>query len=293
MTSSDARRASAALALRTARLAAGYTQAQLAEATDLHERSIRGLELGKIASPRLDTLDRIASAVGMTVSERDLFMTAWRGPQAPGIDTLDAPFGSGKVLADFLRRAIQHNKDSLFKVATMQQATVGRDRRVHRVRTSEALVARKDAVQQSYIILNPGADVDAGRIRIRGYGSLRLGEQYLCENDIKVFAIEFGSPLQKGESRVVHYECDFVDAYRSDAPLTTRVGLGFFQSRPTYSLSVTFDPKALPASVRQEFQPTSTSAPRYTKELRLDPFHATHISLQSPRAGAHLIAWSW
>lgn len=50
------------------RRAHGLTQAQLAAASGVHRVTIARLELGEV-SPKLETLERIADALGVTIDE--------------------------------------------------------------------------------------------------------------------------------------------------------------------------------------------------------------------------------
>ena len=54
--------------LREARLKAGLSQPQLAERAGMPVGSIRNLEQGVRADPRLSTLSALASALGLTVT---------------------------------------------------------------------------------------------------------------------------------------------------------------------------------------------------------------------------------
>ena len=58
-----------AKSLRALRKKAGWTQAQLAEYSELSERQIRQLEGGKVTRPFADTLCRISHALGVSVED--------------------------------------------------------------------------------------------------------------------------------------------------------------------------------------------------------------------------------
>ena len=53
--------------LRTLRTAAGMSQAALAEKAGLSAGVVSQIEVGRITSPTLDTLDRLAGALGVSL----------------------------------------------------------------------------------------------------------------------------------------------------------------------------------------------------------------------------------
>jgi transcriptional regulator with XRE-family HTH domain len=57
------------MTLRQMREASALTQQQVADASGLTQASISALELGKHSSPRLDTLQTLAAAYGVTLDE--------------------------------------------------------------------------------------------------------------------------------------------------------------------------------------------------------------------------------
>ncbi|GAB1511582.1 helix-turn-helix domain-containing protein [Actinophytocola sp. KF-1] len=70
--------------LRQLRLRAGMTQEGLAERSDLGVRTIRGLETGERADPRVGTVRRLAEALDLDATERgELFAAAGHGERAP------------------------------------------------------------------------------------------------------------------------------------------------------------------------------------------------------------------
>ncbi len=70
--------------LRQLRLRAGMTQEGLAERSELGVRTIRGLETGERADPRVGTVRRLADALELDGTERgELFAAAGHGEQAP------------------------------------------------------------------------------------------------------------------------------------------------------------------------------------------------------------------
>src|SRR5690349_11693975 len=69
--------------LRRYRVAAGFTQDELAEAAGLSTRSISNIERGIAHTPRRDTVSILADALGLSEQERAMFEAAARGKGAP------------------------------------------------------------------------------------------------------------------------------------------------------------------------------------------------------------------
>ena len=53
------------------RSAAGLTQEALADLAQVAVRTVRGIETGRIKSPRIDTLGRLASALDLSAGDRE------------------------------------------------------------------------------------------------------------------------------------------------------------------------------------------------------------------------------
>src|SRR5215471_7547792 len=70
-------------ALRSMRLAAGLSQAALAERAGLSEKAVGALERGERTTPRPATIVLLADAVGASVAERDRLLAAARAEQRP------------------------------------------------------------------------------------------------------------------------------------------------------------------------------------------------------------------
>src|SRR5215472_9956920 len=70
-------------ALRSMRLAAGLSQAALAERAGLSEKAVGALERGDRTTPRPATIVLLADAVGASVAERDRLLAAARAEQRP------------------------------------------------------------------------------------------------------------------------------------------------------------------------------------------------------------------
>ncbi|MEV6342357.1 helix-turn-helix domain-containing protein [Actinoplanes sp. NPDC051851] len=100
MTTVDGMSPGLADALRRHRLAAGHTQEELAELAGVAVRTVRNLELGRVAHPRRHTLERIADRLGLGDAERARLLGAVRatGGTPPSAVSLPA------ALPDFVGR---------------------------------------------------------------------------------------------------------------------------------------------------------------------------------------------
>src|SRR5215471_17651837 len=70
-------------ALRSMRLAAGLSQAALAERAGLSEKAVGALERGDRTTPRPATVALLADAVGASPAERDRLLAAARAEERP------------------------------------------------------------------------------------------------------------------------------------------------------------------------------------------------------------------
>lgn len=69
--------------LRALRAARGLTQQEVAERSQVHERSIRQIERGTVTRPRTDSLLRIAAALDLSATEATSFVRAYRASERP------------------------------------------------------------------------------------------------------------------------------------------------------------------------------------------------------------------
>ncbi|MFC3993024.1 ATP-binding protein [Actinoplanes siamensis] len=86
-----------ATVLRRHRVAAGLTQEELADLAGVAVRTVRNLELGKVARPRRPTLDLIADRLSLSAAERARLLDAGRPSSAP-------PVSLPAALPDFVGR---------------------------------------------------------------------------------------------------------------------------------------------------------------------------------------------
>jgi predicted ATPase/DNA-binding XRE family transcriptional regulator len=138
--------------LRRRRLAAGMTQEALAERSGLSERAIRGMERGEGHSPRRDTIDLLAHALGISGEERVLFEQAARRSFATVSGTLESSF-----YGDLVTSGLAEPATSL----------VGRERLV----AEAAALLRRPEVR--LLTITGTAGVGKTRVGLRVAGELR------------------------------------------------------------------------------------------------------------------------
>ncbi|WP_327636958.1 helix-turn-helix domain-containing protein [Kribbella sp. NBC_00482] len=101
--------------LRTFRIRAGLTQAALAEKAGLSEQAISVLERGTRSRPRIDTVRSLTTALALTPTEADQFLSVARGklgtprtpPKEPAADQAPTPWQLPPAAPDFTGRAAQ------------------------------------------------------------------------------------------------------------------------------------------------------------------------------------------
>lgn len=78
--------------LRALRVSKGLTQQQIADRSQVTERSIREIERGTVGRPRTDSLLRLADALELTGAETTSFIRAYRGGERPAPDAPPAAY---------------------------------------------------------------------------------------------------------------------------------------------------------------------------------------------------------
>src|SRR5579872_3728244 len=85
--------------LRKHRLAAAFSQEELAERAGLSYRGVGDLERGTRREPRLDTVRRLADALELEGAAREEFIAAARGQAEPLVEPVRAPVAGNLPLA--------------------------------------------------------------------------------------------------------------------------------------------------------------------------------------------------
>lgn len=101
--------------LRALRASRGLTQQEVAERSQVNERSIRGIERGVVVRPRTDSLLRIAGALDLSATETTAFVRAYRATEPTDVEPPPVPTASPTVapaelprdLPDFVGRSTE------------------------------------------------------------------------------------------------------------------------------------------------------------------------------------------
>ncbi len=295
--------------VRSLRTRAGLTQDALAEGAGVHVRTVRGLESGRVAAPRRTSIDLLAHALDLDVSDHLRLRMAWglgenhllaasrstRSSQC-GVDRHRRKAADERIqtVESLLARGVA----TLRKVTLNEQVVFGSDRRIGTRVTQEVLVAVAPGVTEHVVYYEPmDDDVDIDRLRLTDLQNCTVVREVVAaDRTAKVFVLGFGRPLQRGESRVVHYTADFRSA-RIGGPATqvptAEEIFGFLQPPASCVLEIHFAAAALPRSCARIFQSRPTVPYRIVGPLALTEAHTVHLALLDPKPGGHGIAWRW
>lgn len=276
---------------------AGLTQEALAELSTLHVRTVRGMETGRIASPRRSSVDLLARALGLDVGEHLRLRAAWGiHDDAPILPNDVSPSGTARmeVIEAFLARS----RDSLRTVALSETVVIGADRRTTLRTTQEVAVALVDGVVTRPLFYDPSDErIDVERFHLTELGNCAVARELTDPSGTaKLFELRLDRPLDTGETQVIRYSADFLAARSDDQGSGTERGeeiAGFFRSPASYVLEVRFHDTAVPSECSQIFQARPTGPVRTVAPLELTSTNAVHIALTDPMPGGHGIAWRW
>jgi tetratricopeptide (TPR) repeat protein/transcriptional regulator with XRE-family HTH domain len=94
--------------VRALRIAAGFTQEQLAESSGLGVRTIRDLERGRVRRPHRESIDLLATALGLPPEARDDLARAGRQPPVRPEPIAASAAGAGEPVPRQLPPAVRH-----------------------------------------------------------------------------------------------------------------------------------------------------------------------------------------
>lgn len=280
--------------LRVLRRRASLTQEHLSEMAGLHVRTVRGLESGRIRTPRLSTLELLSHALALDVRARLNLLAAW------GVDD-HAPLGhspNADALTEDAKTALSSSRRSLRIVTLNERVSIDADRRLQRRTTQEVVLALEEGVRSRYVFYEANDDgTDITLLHLIDLDFCEV-ERELCDpvSRVKVFEIRFEKPPIAGETKLIRYTADFRAATRSD--LVSPSGhheevAGFWTSPASYVLEVRFLGRTPPQRCWQVFQPEPTGPVRPAGGLDLTPANDVHLAMVNPRPGGHGIAWQW
>ena len=94
--------------LRALRIAAGFTQEQLAESSGLGVRTIRDLERGRVRRPHRESIELLATALGLSPEARDDLARAGLRPPVRPEPIAASAVGAGEPVPRQLPPAVRH-----------------------------------------------------------------------------------------------------------------------------------------------------------------------------------------
>lgn len=280
--------------LRSRRRSAGLTQEQVAELADLHVRTVRGIETGRIRAPRRATLDLLARALGLDVSAHLQLLAEWgQADLGPMTDTCPPLHIEDRSELDsaLAARALES-----MPISVTEWISVGADRRQQCRRTEETIVALRSDVTSRSVLYDPeDVDIDITDVHLGAMENGRVIREWVDrERRGKVFEISLGRSLDAGQSHILRYEFELASVpYRDRAEGQNRAIGGFLRPPASFVLEVRFDETAVPDSCYQVFQARPTGPARRLGAVELSPDHTAHIALLHPKPGGHGIGWSW
>jgi transcriptional regulator with XRE-family HTH domain len=280
--------------LRQLRAAAGLTQEQLAGLAGVHVRTIRGLEGGRVSSPRRPTLTLISRALALDASAQLQFLDAWGLPdQDPLIVGSPSLRAESSVVDEVMSGALA----SCASFAVSEVVVVDPHRAVVSRRTEDAVLALRDGVNVRYVFYEPDdQSIDVDSLHLRDTENCQVVREIVDPfRRAKVFELALGRTLKVNDSHVMRYTADFAGARTRD-PIAARTGQeigGFFRPPASYVLEVRFDQDARPAQCTQIFQSRPTGPIRTVGILEPSTSNAVHLALINPAPGGHGIRWRW
>lgn len=288
----------AARLVRRHRVEAGLTQRDLADRSGVSERTIRGLETGRIGTPHLTTLVTLGEAVGLGHADVDALVRAFTGggPIRPLMPDL---LQQGVDVGQLLRDARVREQSELRLLSTTRRDVVGPDRLVAFRESTHVYEALVDGVDGFLLVDTGDQATDVHLLGIEDTWGCAVERTTVLDSITAVaFEMSFGSALRAGESRA----CGFVLAHPTGCPedpdlarrwraLTDSDGVSasFRRGGFPHTHAVTFHPEQLPARVWEarglDF--------RKTRELALDPYGTVHLHIPATVHDSYTITWSW
>ena len=288
--------------LRSMRARSSLTQDALADAAGLHVRTVRGLESGRIVSPRRTSVDLLAHALGLDAGEHLRLRLSWgitdsALPSRPITHTHRAkPAAPGRV--EVIEKHLARSNASLQKLTIHEQVFIDATRQIATRVTQEVVLALVDNVS-TYCVYYDAMDeqVDMAQLRLTGLENCSVAGESLDPARVgKFFVMDLGCVLRRGESHVVRYVADFAAARTAQraGPISSGENMvGFLKSPASCVLEVQFDQDHLPSACWRVYESRPTVPSRAVCPMEISTSHSVHLALLDPTPGGHGIAWRW
>jgi transcriptional regulator with XRE-family HTH domain len=187
------RRAGGGALLRQWRLLAEFSQGELAARSHVSERTIRGLENGRIRSPHPPTINALASALALRPHESAGLARSWQRRSAPR--------SPDDVVHGALAAGVTDQPDTHVLNQSIR-VVIDPDRRLRHATVDVVAQALHDGVDRFLVVR--GDDAEGTRITALD-GCVFLERVPLPEADAVAFTLGLGAPAQRGEIRAFRF----------------------------------------------------------------------------------------
>jgi transcriptional regulator with XRE-family HTH domain len=270
------------------RAARGLTQEALAHLAKVAVRTVRGIETGRIQSPRADTLARLATALNLSAGQREQFLASW-GRQRPAPFRRDI-WGEGD-LAERIYRQHRSMKHLYIGCAV----TVGPTGKVEYRDNLDVILATWRRIDRKYVVLVPSEGYDQWKVDFENLDGCHIGSSRAAVTNARVVELVLDSPLEAGDTCVLSDRMRYTRANHADrrADPSEVAAVGLASPTDLLVLQVQFAPTRQPRLCEQIFWRRTDSEPEPVAELNLSPSAQVHVAIPSPQAGLHGIRWTW
>lgn len=285
---------SAGDALRALRRGAATSQSVLADRSGVSERTIRGLETGRITSPHTGTLLALASALDLPRERADWFLRIWDG--IPALRT----YGEAMALDersrmhDAMREGLMRSFLDRRVVAAHRVITVGANRLIRHEMYQTVVEALSDGVDDHLVVARSASRREDMRL-------VRIEDEIGCttrRQDVDVrtnlLAVELylGESLRNGETKTIGWReingwvSDGADREQAE---DTKYTNAFLRPIASVSLLIVFEgrpPKHL-------WQVGGIQGLQRVRELTVDEFGTASAAWENAAPGRFGLAWVW
>lgn len=297
----DTDRPRAAVELRASRTRARMTQEELAEASGVSVRTLRGLEGGRIRNPHRPTLLALAAGLGLDQRETSDLVDRWRQHR----DVLDmSEFLDPRADVEAMIARFGEHKEVFYREVSLTSRTViGPDRLLRYRETQLVKTALVDGIDSMMFIFGGDPMLDVEKVKVNALRGCELGELIpLPETNEVLFFLDLGRQLRVGETVTPAYSLDLSEAVLPQEELdrrgiefepstgvtwTMRTPLGHFLS------VVEFRDVEPPARLWQVAGKGLRSERAWVRDLGVDRFGTVHVTADNVPIGTHGIKWEW
>lgn len=288
--------------LKRARIRAGLTQQQLADLAELSVRTVRALESGSVSTPHVGSLTRIVAALGLASAARLDFLGAWGCEDHGEFAVMEALYAGDRPGLQGLRAAVRARVADLDCLALLSRAVVGENRRIQYRDIDMVVMARRDGVTGRVALCEPTSSVHLDLVNVDNSDACRVQRERTLPNlGVKVFELDFGKTLARGDTHGFHYRVDYRRATNASdrsaaddkSMCADLAGDGFYRTVPLYSFQVQFDPGDVPRECVRVFRARPGAAIVDMGRVPMSDWASAQLTIQDARPGHHGLRWRW